>query len=92
MAKEFQRGIWHQVKERRRIYFYGPGDFLDLTDVTAIKISKSGTHYVTCKDVKTLANVRHVIVAPGWRFIGLDIEDWKCSARSSGKGRPSKSI
>lgn len=75
-ANHVARGVWHEVKERRRIYYWSASDFLEISEVTKIKVSSSGTHYVTCKDCSNTANIRHIIVAPGWRYVKLEMEDW----------------
>jgi len=63
---------WHTISppERRRVYVYPTGATCIFHGVTRVGISESGTHYLD------LADGKKIIVAPGWRVIELDVDEW----------------
>lgn len=66
------KGEWQDLNpaEKGRTYNYAGDEKLQYTDVTRIKVSESGTHYLET------ASGQKVIVAPGWRSVDLDMEAW----------------
>lgn len=77
------KGEWHDINppERSRTYVWlrhGVGGhfgaYAEMTrtfvNVTRVKVSESGTHYVETQDGKK------AIVAPGWAYIDLDVDEW----------------
>ncbi len=56
--------------EALRAYHYSSDDVLSIPNVTRMKISESGNHYVETQDGHKF------IVAPGWRYIHLVIDKW----------------
>ena len=55
--------------ERGRRYVFPDGCDAVFTNVHRLAVGKSGTHRLECDQ-------GHIIVAPGWRYIELDIDDW----------------
>jgi hypothetical protein len=55
--------------EKTRTYFYQDGTKVDFKNVTFVAVTKSGFH-------KLEADGGKYIVAPGWRYIALDVEAW----------------
>lgn len=66
------RNEWQTLNppERARTYHYANGDSRRFENVTRIKVSESGNHYL-----ETEAGAKS-IVALGWREIELDVEAW----------------
>lgn len=66
------KGEWNDLNpaERARIYTYAGGEVLRYENVTRVKVSESGTHYL-----ETAAGQK-AIVAPGWRSVELDMDGW----------------
>lgn len=66
-----QKGEWQVLNpaERKRTYVYPNGERLEYANVTRVKVSESGNHYLDADGVKA-------IVAPGWRAVELDMDDW----------------
>ena len=64
------KGEWQDIipAERKRTYVYADST-LDYVNVTRVKVSESGNHYIDADGVKA-------IVAPGWRAIELDMDAW----------------
>ena len=59
------------VTEGKRTYFYASGQAYSLDDVTELRVSESGNHYITCKGDKK------AIAAAGWEFILLEgLSEW----------------
>lgn len=56
-------------KERSGTYHYADGGISRFSNVSAVGVTKSGFH-------KLEANGGKYIVAPGWRYITLDMKDW----------------
>jgi hypothetical protein len=54
--------------EKSRIYAFPQGTAV-FTNVTRIKVSSHGTHYIECNEGK-------IIVPPRWNYIKLDVETW----------------
>lgn len=67
-----KRGEWvtFDPPEKKRVYIYPNKEKLEYKDVTKLKVSSSGNHYLET------AGGAHVIVAPGWRAIHLEIGKW----------------
>lgn len=65
------KGEWIEVNERTRTYIWAKGSrsWVRYTNVRRIKVSESGNHYLECDQ-------GHIIVAPGWSRIELDIDGW----------------
>jgi hypothetical protein len=55
--------------EAKREYFYHDGTSVAFINVTALDVTKSGFH-------KLEADGKKVIVAPGWRYVALDVAAW----------------
>jgi hypothetical protein len=55
--------------EARREYFYADGTSITFSGVTALEVTKSGFH-------KLEADGGKFIVAPGWRYVALDVAAW----------------
>ena len=68
MATESMVKLQHA--ERHRIYHYADGTKQMFDDVVEIGVTKSGFHKLTTGDRSKF------IVAPGWRHISLDVDDW----------------
>ncbi len=66
------RGEWQTITppERARTYFWNDREAARYEDVTRVKVSESGNHYI-----ETQSGER-AIIAPGWRRIELDIDAW----------------
>ena len=66
-----QKGEWQTLvaPERTRTYVYANGERLEYRNVTRVKVSESGNHYLDADGVKA-------IVAPGWRVVELDMDSW----------------
>lgn len=62
---------WRDINppEEVRSYLYPGGESINLHNVTRVKISRSGNHYVESD------NGKHII-APGWRAIVLKMDKW----------------
>lgn len=58
------------VNERKRTYHYPDGSTEGFAAVTAVGVTKSGYH-----KLETIDSNKY-IVAPGWRFISLDMDTW----------------
>lgn len=58
------------VSERKRTYHYADGSVEGFADVTAVGVTKSGFH-----KLETIDSNKY-IVAPGWRYISLDMDAW----------------
>lgn len=56
--------------ERSRKYVYADGTELTFSDVTAVHVSERGTHRLEMRGGPK------AIIAPGWRAILLDVDDW----------------
>lgn len=56
--------------ERARTYYWADKNTLALKDVTAVEVTRSGFHKIDCADGQKY------IVAPGWLYIGLDMDAW----------------
>lgn len=71
-ANRAVRGEWIKLDppERKRVYHYSKDENIQFIGVTRIMISASGNHYIET------AGGSHNIVAPGWRAIMLDIDEW----------------
>jgi hypothetical protein len=65
------KGEWETLNppERMRMYWYPNGEKIEFRDVSRVKVSESGNHYIESAGVKG-------IVAPGWRAITLDVDAW----------------
>lgn len=63
------KGEWITVNERSRTYHWSGASYR-YSDVTRVKVSESGTHYIETADGV------HAIIAPGWQRIELDIDAW----------------
>lgn len=65
------KGEWETLNppERSRTYQYPNGESLTYKNVTRVKVSESGNHYLDADGVKA-------IVAPGWRAVELDMDAW----------------
>lgn len=65
------KGEWQDLNpaERSRTYHYADGATLSYKNVTRVKVSESGNHYIEADGVKA-------IVAPGWRAVELDVDTW----------------
>lgn len=55
--------------EHKRTYHYADGFTLTFYNVTMVEVTKSGFHKIESDDGK-------FIVAPGWRWIALDVDAW----------------
>ena len=69
-------GKWMELKkaERKRTYVYPPSYVgaeakITFTNVTAIHVSESGTHYLECDQGRCIARC-------GWMAIILDVDEW----------------
>lgn len=56
--------------ERSRIYHWHNGSKLEVKLVSDVQVTKSGYHKLTTE------GGMHYLVAPGWLYIELDIDDW----------------
>lgn len=65
------KGEWNDLNpaERSRTYTYAGGEVLRYENVSRVKVSESGTHYLEHAGGKA-------IVAPGWRSVELDMDGW----------------
>ena len=63
---------WKELNpaEVSRTYSYANGEQIRYTDVSRIRVSDSGNHYLETGD-----GMKH-IVAPGWRAIDIDTPAW----------------
>jgi hypothetical protein len=58
------------VEERERTYHYSDGGKVSIKNVACISVSDSGHHRITTKD-----DTKYII-APGWRYVELDMDEW----------------
>jgi hypothetical protein len=67
------KGEWQvlDLAERSRVYVYPNGEKLEYANVTRVKVSESGNHYLE-------ASGKKAIVAPGWQEA-----EWTTRARAS---------
>jgi hypothetical protein len=57
-------------REAKRIYHYPDGSKSEFNDITEVGVTKSGFHKLTSESQGKF------IVAPGWRYIELDVAEW----------------
>ncbi len=71
IARMATKGEWQTIEpaERTRTYHYGNGETIQYRNVSRVKVSESGNHYLEAEGVKA-------IVAPGWRAVELDMDTW----------------
>lgn len=67
-----KRSVWLVMDppEEVRSYLYPGGESINLHNVTRVRVSSSGNHYVESKN-------GHHIIAPGWRAIHLQVAEWQ---------------
>lgn len=65
------KGEWQTISppERSRTYVWAGGDRATYSNVSRVKVTESGNHYLDADGVKA-------IIAPGWQRIELDIDGW----------------
>lgn len=77
-------GKWMKLDppERKRTYIFPPAyagapeGKLEVTNVTALYVSESGTHYLECDQGKVIARC-------GWTGIMIDVDEWTYPKRSN---------
>lgn len=57
--------------ERSRTYHYDDGSSVTFHNINRLRVTRSGHH---CLELEASNQKR--VVAPGWRYISLDVDDW----------------
>jgi hypothetical protein len=70
--RRMAKGEWQTLNppERARTYHYAGGESRRFENVTRVKVSESGNHYLET------AQGEKAIIAPQWRAIDLDVDAW----------------